>query len=127
MPESYQTLPDEGKGNILGNGVFGVVERVGRTSDNKVSRSRRNMCFAGPRRHRTAESESQIVARKTILFQSSDDVKKVARRECDILRRLSHDNIIRQLDVRWLDNRVEIFMDYCPHGSLQDLINKTQG
>lgn len=123
MPESYQELSEEEA--LIGSGKFGMVHRVRRLSDNKVSQSW-TVSFEAPRRHGIAKDENQIVACKSIGFRGTDNIKKSAERESAILGRLRHDNVIRQLDVRWLPKQVKIYMDYCQHGSLQDLINQTQ-
>jgi serine/threonine protein kinase len=60
-----------------------------------------------------------VLAIKMILLgKNQGDVKK----EIDILKRCSHENIVRYFGSSTHDNYLWIMMDYCGAGSLQDLI-----
>lgn len=68
------------------------------------------------------DSTTQVFACKTIRFDPRENHKDAAERECLILSRLDHPNIVKYLDIIWAPTTAKIYMDYCAGGSLADFI-----
>ena len=72
---------------------------------------------------------SKLVACKTISFRPGSKRRKDAERECEVLKMLSHKNIVRYLDAKIvqrspIEYEMKLYMEYCEFGSLKDLIEK---
>jgi serine/threonine protein kinase len=65
----------------------------------------------------------KILACKSIRF-GSGKTKEFAEREYNILSRLNHPNIVEYVGITWKRHKAKLYMEYCPGGSLWDLINE---
>ncbi|KAH7370826.1 kinase-like domain-containing protein [Rhexocercosporidium sp. MPI-PUGE-AT-0058] len=72
------------------------------------------------------DDTGELVACKTIRFRTGTKRRTEAERECKVLAALSHENIVRYIDMhvteRPRDSEIRLYMEYCEHGSLKDLI-----
>ena len=46
--------------------------------------------------------------------------------EVNVLRVLSHPNIVKYIDYRWQPYKAKLYMEYCSKGNLQDFIRQSQ-
>ena len=79
-----------------------------------------------------AENKNQFVAVKIIDKKNitDKDPKKfidLLQREISILQSLSHQNIVKMIDVSQTNNNIYIFLEYCNGGTLKDYIKKKGG
>jgi len=115
--EAQQT-PPEFKKQV---GKFFISEKVlGKGASAEV----RLGCFA--------ENKNQLVAVKMIDKKNitDKDPKKfidLLQREISILQSLSHQNIVKMMDVSQTNNYIYIFLEFCNGGSLKDYIKKKGG
>jgi len=67
----------------------------------------------------------QTVAVKILRVCNYDrDELEGIRREIEIQKNLLHENIAQVYEVIRSDNKIYIFMEYCPNGELFDRINR---
>ena len=117
MEPQKETLP-EFKKQV---GKFFISEKVlGKGASAEV----RLGCFA--------ENKNQLVAVKMIDKKNitEKDPKKfidLLQREISILQSLSHQNIVKMMDVSQTNNYIYIFLEFCNGGSLKDYIKKKGG
>ncbi|PVH97476.1 kinase-like protein [Periconia macrospinosa] len=93
---SYTVFTDED--GFLGQGTFGVVEKV------------------------ADSTTGEVFACKTIRFQNGEKHREPAEREYSILSRLDHPNVVKYVDIIWAPTAAKIYMTFCAGGSLADFI-----
>ncbi|KAM3143604.1 hypothetical protein pb186bvf_004366 [Paramecium bursaria] len=72
-----------------------------------------------------ANDGKQTVAAKVINTQNAKEKKFItqkAQEEIEIMRRITHENVVRLLDVQVTQNNIYIFMEYCKSGTLEQYI-----
>ena len=116
MPE-YEPVGDDLA--FLGQGVFGVVEKVARKPDGQASH-----LHTMPPRNKSNWDKTQVFACKTIRFASDEKHRKPARREYSILSVLNHPNIVEYIDIQWTRTSAKIYMAFCEGGSLAEFISR---
>uniref|UniRef100_A0A671RVT8 Tyrosine-protein kinase n=1 Tax=Sinocyclocheilus anshuiensis TaxID=1608454 RepID=A0A671RVT8_9TELE len=89
----------------LGKGNFGSVE----------------MCRYDPLQDNTGE----VVAVKKLQHSSTEHIRDFER-EIEILKSLQHENIVKYKGVCYRRRNLRLVMEYLPHGSLRDYLNKNR-
>jgi serine/threonine protein kinase len=65
----------------------------------------------------------KILACKVVLFGGGGVNREDVEKECHILSELNHPNIIGYVDRHVELSEVKLYMEFCPEGSLQDLVD----
>lgn len=68
-----------------------------------------------------AKDSNDLVAIKEIAISKKIEKPSIFR-EIDVMRRIDHQNVLRCLSYDASEARVRIILEYCPLGSLADLI-----
>ena len=108
--------------DVLGQGSFGVVHKVRRKSDGKVT------LFACTHIKAYAHHEPpQILCRKEINYASMDQKTRVMlQTELSILSSLQHPNVVsyHQREHHKSSQSVHLYMEYCRNGDLASMISE---
>lgn len=112
-----------------GHGSFGIIRRVKRKADGKVSSIHRPSSHSTPADHPAL----QIMCRKEISYSKmSPKEREQLQAELSILKELVHPNIVRYFERNHIKatQDLHLYMEYCGNGDLgrviQDFKNKSQ-
>jgi serine/threonine protein kinase len=103
---------------VLGSGAFGQVYL------SKPPTSEEVRDWAIGLENPEAILNRQFVAVKVIKTTIGSAKPMDALKEVDLLRRLSHPNIVEFIELIQSETRIYVVMEYCGGGDLRDMLNK---
>jgi serine/threonine protein kinase len=102
---------------ILGSGAFGQVYLSKPSTSEEVRDRAIAVVLPG------AILTRQLVAVKVIKTTIGSAKPTDALKEVDLLRRLSHPNIVEFIELIQSETRIYVVMEYCGGGDLRDMLN----